>query len=73
MGQYVQESYSSVVYYSEKRQLGIVGNVDYRAHTRPLFHRWKALGLYDIVQFNSMVFMFKVYANLLPGKCVNIS
>ena len=58
MGQYVQESIF---------RIRICRNVDARSHTRPLFYQWKTLGIYDIVNFNSMVFMFKVYANLLPA------
>ena len=54
------------LYIIQKKAIGICGNVDYRSRTRPLFYHWKTLGLYDIVHFNSMVFMFKVYANLLP-------
>ena len=54
------------LYIIQKKAIRICGNVDYRSHTRPLFYHWKTLGLYDIVHFNSMVFMFKVYANLLP-------
>ena len=50
----------------QKKAIRICGNVDYRSHTRPLLYHWKTLGLYDIVHFNSMVFMLKVYANLLP-------
>ena len=54
------------LYIIQKKAIRICGNVDYRSHTRPLFYHWKTLGLYDIVHFNSMVFMFKVYAKLLP-------
>ena len=54
------------LYIIQKKAIRICGNVDYRSHTRPLFYHRKTFGLYDIVHFNSMVFMFKVYANLLP-------
>ena len=53
------------------RQLGFVENEDYRSHTRSLFYQWKTFGIYDIVNFNSMVFMFKVYANLLPSNLLS--
>ena len=43
------------------RQLGFVENEDYRFHTRSLFYQWKTFGIYDIVNFNRMMFMFKVY------------
>ena len=55
------------LYIIQKKAIRICGNVDSRSHTRPLFYQWKTLGIYDIVKFNSMVFMFKVYANLLPA------
>ena len=58
------------------RQLGFLENEDYRSHTRSLFYQWKTFGIYDIpvVNFNSMVFMFKVYANdpnLLPSNLLS--
>ena len=31
----------------------------------------KHLAFYNIVNFNSMVFMFKVYANLLPSNLLS--
>ena len=34
--------------------------IDYRAHTRPIFYQLKTLCLPDMVNFNSMVFMYKV-------------
>ena len=54
-----------------KRQLGFVENEDYRSHTSSLFYQWDTFGIYDIVNFNSMVFMFKVYANLLPANLLS--
>ena len=65
MGQYIQEI--QPLYIIQKKAIRICGNVDSRSHTKPLFYQWKTLGIYDIVKFNSMVFMFKVYANLLPA------
>ena len=55
----------------QKKAIRICGNVDSRSHTRPLFYQWKTLGICDIVKFNSMVFMFKVYANLLPANLLS--
>ena len=54
----------------QKKAIRICGNVDSRSHTRPLFYQWKTLGIYDIVKFNSMVFMFKVY-NILPANLLS--
>ena len=59
------------LYIIQKKAIRICGNVDYRSHTGPLFYQWKTLGIYDIVKFNSMVFMFKVYANLLPANLLS--
>ena len=53
------------------RQLGFVENEDYGSHTRSLFYRWKTFCIYDIVNFNSMLFMFKVYANILPSNLLS--
>ena len=43
------------------------GNSDYRAHTRPICYQFKTLCLPDMVNFNSMVFMFKVFNNSSPN------
>ena len=52
----------------QKRAIRICGNSDYRAHTRPIFYQLKTLCLPDMVNFNSMVFMYKVFNNSLPNK-----
>ena len=51
----------------QKRAIRICGNSDYRAHTRPIFYQFKTLCLPDMVTFNSMVFMYKVFNNSLPN------
>ena len=38
-----------------------------RAHTRPIFYQFNTLCLPDLVNFNSMVFMYKVFNNSLPN------
>ena len=40
---------------------------DYRAHTSPIFYQFKTLCLPDMVNFNSMVFMYKVFNNSLTN------
>ena len=55
------------LYIMQKRAIIISGNSDYRAHTRPIFYRFKTLWLPDMVNFNSMVFMYKVFNNSLPN------
>ena len=52
----------------QKRAIRICGNSDYRAHTRPLFYQFKTICLPDMVNANSMVFMYKVFNNSLPKK-----
>ena len=71
MGQYVQESYSAFVQYSDKNAIRICGKVNYGSLTRPLFYEWKTLAVYDIVHFKSIVFMFKVFANILPANLLS--
>ena len=51
----------------QKRAIRICGNSDYRAHTRPIFYQFNTLCLPDLVNFNSMVFMYKVFNNSLPN------
>ena len=46
------------LYIMQKRAIRICGNSDYRAHTRPIFYQLKTLCLPDMVNFNSMVFMY---------------
>ena len=55
------------LYIMQKRAIRICGNSDYRAHTRPIFYQFKTLCLPDMVTFNSMVFMYKVFNNSLPN------
>ena len=55
------------LYIMQKRAIRICGNSDYRAHTRPIFYQLKTLCLPDMVNFNSMVFMYKVFNNSLPN------
>ena len=51
----------------QKRAIRICGNSDYRTHTRPIFYQFKTPCLPDLVNFNSMVFMYKVFNNSLPN------
>ena len=55
------------LYIMQKRAIRICGNSDYRAHTRQIFYQLKTLCLPDMVNFNSMVFMYKVFNNSLPN------
>ena len=51
----------------KKRAIRICGNSDYRAHARPIFYQFKTLCIPDMVNFNSMMFMYKVFNNSLPN------
>ena len=51
----------------QKRAVCICLKADYRSHTRPMFYQLNTLAVQDMVDFNSMVFMYKVYNNLLPA------
>ena len=55
------------LYIKQKRAIRIYGNSDYRALTSPIFYQFKTLCLPDMVTFNSMVFMYKVFNNSLPN------
>ena len=56
------------LYIMQQRAIRICGNSDYRAHTRSIVYQFKTLCLPDLVNFNSMVFMYKVFNNSLPNK-----
>ena len=49
----------------QKRAIRICGKAGYRSHTMPIFHQLKTLDIYDIIDYNSMMFMYKVSNNLL--------
>ena len=61
------------IYIMQKRAIRICGNSDFRAHTRPIFYQFNTLCLPDLVNFNSMVFMYKVFNNSLPNNLLVIS
>ena len=51
----------------QKSVIRISQKADFRYHSRPLFYQMKTLNLHDMVNFKNMVFMYKVYNNLLPA------
>ena len=55
----------------QKRAIRIYQKADFRCHSRPLFYQLKTLNLHDMVNFNNMVFMYKVYNNLLPANIMS--
>ena len=44
-----------------QKELFVCLKADYRSHTRPMFYHLKTLAVQDMVDFNSMVFMYKIY------------
>ena len=50
----------------QKRAIRLICNVDCRAHTSPLFKKYRILKFYDLIKFNSCMIMFKASNNLLP-------
>ena len=55
----------------QKRAIRICQKTDYRSHSRPLFYQLKTLNVHDMVNFKSMVFIFKVYSKLLPANIMS--
>ena len=50
----------------QKRAIRLICNVDCRAHTSPLFKKYRILKFCDLIKFNSCMIMFKASNNLLP-------
>ena len=57
----------------QKIAIRMCGHSDYRAHTRPIFYQFNTLCLPDLVNFNSMVFMYKVFITRYQTICWFIS
>ena len=50
----------------QKRAIRICLNTNYKCHTKPLFYQLRSLNVFDIIDLNSLVFMYKALHNLLP-------
>ena len=50
----------------QKRAIRICLNTNYKCHTKPLFYQLRSLNVFDIIDLNSLVFMYKAFHNLLP-------
>ena len=50
----------------QKKATRICKHEGYLSHTRPIFLYFKILCVYDMIDYNNMVFMFKAHNNLLP-------
>ena len=48
----------------QKRVIRIIClNTNYKCHTKPLFYQLRSLNVFDIVDLNSLVFMYKAFNN----------
>ena len=50
----------------QKRAIRICLNTNYKCHTKPLFYQLRSFNVFDIIDLNSLVFMYKAFHNLLP-------
>lgn len=55
----------------QKRGLRIILHTNYRAHSRPLFHKLKILNIYDLCRSQIVTFVYRSTNNLLPLKYTN--
>ena len=46
-------------------------NINYKCHTKPLFYQLRSLNVFDIIDLNSLVFMYKALHNLLPANVLS--
>ena len=54
------------LYMLQKKAIRICKHEGYLSHTRPIFHYFNTLCIYDMIEYSSVVFMFKVYNNQFP-------
>ena len=54
-----------LLFIKQKKAIGIVCHAKYLDHTSRLFHKLKLLKSSDIVHFNTCIFMYKAFHNLL--------
>ena len=50
----------------QKRAIRMCLNTNYICHTIPLFYQLRSLNVFDTIDLNSLVFMYKAFHNLLP-------
>ena len=46
-------------------------NANYKCHTKPLFYQLRSLNVFDIIDLNSLVFMYKAFHNSLPANVLS--
>ena len=54
------------LYMLQKKAIRICKHEGYLSHTRPNFYFFNTLCIYDMIEYSSVVFMFKVYNNQFP-------
>ena len=54
------------LYLKQKKAIGIVCNVKFRDHTPELFHNMKLLTIYQIIEFQTGIFIYKAFHMKLP-------
>ena len=50
----------------QKKAIRICKHEGYLSHTRPICHYFNPLRIYDMIEYSSVVFIFKVYSNQFP-------
>ena len=56
----------------QKRAIRIIClNTNYKCHTKPLFYQLISLNVFDIIDLNSLVFMYKAFHNSLPANLLS--
>ena len=50
----------------QKRAIRLVNKVDYKAHTSPIFKKYRVLKFNDLIDFNTCIIMYKASNNMLP-------
>jgi hypothetical protein len=50
----------------QKKAIRILGGAHYRDHTQPIFYQFGLLNLYDIIDLQTLCFMYKVKNQILP-------
>ena len=56
--------------YNSNRRI-ICLNANYKCHTKPLFYQLRSLNVFDIIDLNSLVFMYKAFHNSLPANLLS--
>ena len=53
----------------QKKAVRLVGSANniYRDHSAPIFFKYNLLNVYDLIEYNSMCFMYKIYYKILPS------